>query len=84
MLVLDERHYNNWSDDTVLPWINFMLASFPTPETGGYTPFQLKYGTLDAAHFRLPDMKNLKPGVRAHELVKTLDKKPAAYPGIVA
>ena len=56
MLVLDERHYNNWSDDTVLPWINFMLASFPTPETGGYTPFQLKYGTLDAAHFRLPDM----------------------------
>ena len=23
MLVLDERHYNNWSDDTVLPCAGF-------------------------------------------------------------
>ena len=33
MLVLDERHYDNWSDDTVLPWITFWLANLPTPET---------------------------------------------------
>ena len=53
-LVLDERIIHKWSHDTVLPWINFCMASFPTSETGGYTPFQLKYGTEDAAYFQFP------------------------------
>ena len=44
-LILDERLYDSWSDDTVLPLINLHLASYPTAETGGYTPLQLKYGT---------------------------------------
>ena len=74
MLVLDERHYDNWSDDTVLPWINYWLARFPTEETGGYTPHQLKYGTLDATHFRLPNLQNLEPGAKAHELIRSLDR----------
>ena len=54
-LVLDERIVHKWSDDTVLPWINFCMASYPTSETGGYTPFQLKYGTEDAVYFRFPE-----------------------------
>jgi hypothetical protein len=44
-LVLDERLVDKWSDDTVLPLINFALCSYPSSETGGFTPFQLKYGT---------------------------------------
>ena len=53
-LVFDERIVHKWSSDTVLPWINFCMASFPTSETGGLTPFQLKYGTDDAVYFRFP------------------------------
>ncbi len=53
-LVFDERLINDWSGDTVLPLINFSLASYPTSETGGFTPFQLKYGTIDATYFHLP------------------------------
>ena len=73
-LVLDERLYNRWSDDTVLPLINHQLASYPTEETGGFTPYQLKYGTVDAEYFFLPSQLKLPPGVRAHLLVKSLDE----------
>ena len=72
-LILDERLYDSWSDDTVLPLINLHLASYPTAETGGYTPLQLKYGTDDARHFTLPDHLNLEPGVLASRLIKQLD-----------
>ena len=73
-LVLDERLYDRWSDDTVLPLINLHLASYPTEETGGYTPLQLKYGTLDAARFNLPEQLLQEPGVRAAAIVKALDE----------
>lgn len=71
-LVSDERIAHKWSDDTVLPLINFELASYPTTETGGYTPFQLKYGTRDAAYFRLP--ASLMPGDNVPALVRALDQ----------
>jgi hypothetical protein len=71
-LVSDERMIHKWSDDTILPLINFEMASFPTKETGGLTPFQLKYGTQDAKYFRLPEQ--LEPGARCHELLKRLDE----------
>ena len=72
-LVMDERLYDSWSDDTVLPLINLHLASYPTEETGGYTPLQLKYGTEDARYFSLPDQLELEPGARATRLIKQLD-----------
>ena len=56
-LVMDERLVKQWSDDSVFPLINFALASYPTSEAGGYTPFQLKYGTEDAQYFKLPAAK---------------------------
>ena len=59
-LVQDEEVKKKWSHDTVLPIINFELASYPTSETGGYTPFELKYGSDDAPYFRLPN--DLAPG----------------------
>ena len=73
-LVMDTRLYDSWSDDTVLPLINLHLASYPTAETGGYTPLELKYGTEDARYFTLPDQLNLEPGVRASRLIKQLDE----------
>ena len=75
-LLADTRLHNEWSSDEVLPIINFEMASYPTRETGGYTPFQLKYGTQDAAYFRLPD--RLEPGERAAEFLKRLDSNIAA------
>jgi hypothetical protein len=71
-LVNDKRLNDRWSDDTVLPLVNFALCSHETPETGGYTPFQLKYGTQDAEYFRLP--ANLSPGARAGEMLRRLDR----------
>jgi hypothetical protein len=70
--VSDERMTHRWSDDTILPLINFEMASFPTKETGGLTPFQLKYGTQDAKYFMLPEP--LEPGAKCHELLKRLDE----------
>jgi RNase H-like domain found in reverse transcriptase/Reverse transcriptase (RNA-dependent DNA polymerase) len=71
-LVADERLSHKWSDDTVLPLINFELASYPTSETGGYTPFQLKYGTRDATFYRLPE--GLTPGDSVPALIRALDE----------
>ena len=71
-LVNDKRLNDRWSNDTVLPLVNFALCSHETPENGGYTPFQMKYGTQDAEYFRLP--ANLTPGARAHEILKRLDE----------
>jgi hypothetical protein len=70
---MDTRLYDNWSDDTILPLINFHLASYPTQETGGFTPHQLKYGTEDAKHFILPNQLDLGPGVQANLKLKQLD-----------
>ena len=75
-LLADTRLHSNWSSDEVLPVINFEMASYPTTETGGFTPFQLKYGTQDAAYFRLPE--GLAPGAQAAELLKRLDANIAA------
>jgi hypothetical protein len=75
-LLADTRLHNEWSSDEVLPIINFEMASYPTSETGGYSPFQLKYGTQDAAYFRLPE--RLEPGERAAEFLKRLDGNIAA------
>ena len=72
-LVMDERLHDEWGGDTVLPWINFMLGSYPTSETGGYTPFQLKYGTEDARAFRLPTGTLPEPGEQCAALIKSLD-----------
>jgi hypothetical protein len=70
-LVCDERLQSEWSSDTVLPLINFHLAAFPTSETGGLTPFQLKYGTQDASFFKLPD--ELPPGQQMSDVLRLLD-----------
>ena len=71
-LLMDERTYDRWSDDTVLPLINLHLQSYPTLETGGYTP-QLKYGTEDARQFILLETLRLPNGEIATQLIQELD-----------
>jgi len=73
-LVNDLRLYDRWSDDTVLPLINLHLQSYPTKETGYYTPLQLKFGTEDAAYFKMPEELELSPGVKAASIIKSLDE----------
>jgi len=70
--VHDERIVEKWSDDTVLPLINFSLASFPTSETGGFSPFELKYGSLDSPYFQLP--KELDSESKSHVLLEKLNE----------
>lgn len=71
-LVMDERIKSKWSHDTVLPLINFYLCSYPTSETGGLSPFQLKYGSQDAAYFELPYWMDSE--AKSIEFLKRLDK----------
>lgn len=73
-LVLDERLYDDWSSDKVLPLVNFHMQSYPTVETGGYTPRELKYGTEDARRFLLPEVLATPKGEIAHQLLLELDK----------
>lgn len=70
-LLADTKLYDQWSSDEVMCIINFEMCSFPTAETGGFTPFELKYGREDAKWFKLPD--KLEPGVQAAELLKRLE-----------
>jgi hypothetical protein len=70
-LVFDERAVERWSDEEYIALINFELSNYPTRETGKITPRQLKYGTEDAAFFKLPEAS---PPVRSAELLKQLDE----------
>ena len=71
-LVFEKGFKDRWSDDTVLPLITFTLNDRTTPETGGFTPFQLKYGSKDAQYFKLPE--EISAGAKATAIIKQLDK----------
>ena len=71
-LVLESGIKDRWSEPTVLPLINYFLNDRPTNETGGFTPFQLKYGTQDANFFKLPS--NVLPEHCSAEILKLLDQ----------
>ena len=71
-LVHDERLVSKWASDIVLPLINHALATTPNSELGGLTPAELKFGTLDFQHFRMP--QHLVPGHHYGEFVQQLDK----------
>ena len=72
-LVADEHLKDRWGDDCVICLINYHLMMYPSSETGGYTPCELKYGSADARYFRLPDDGKLTKAQRAHKFIKQLD-----------
>ena len=71
-LVHDGRLVSKWASDIVLPLINNALATTPNSELGGLTPAELKFGTLDFQHFRMP--QQLVPGHHYGDFVQQLDK----------
>ena len=81
-IVHDENLKDRWGDDLVIGLINYHLMSFPTSETGGYTPCELKYGSRDAKYFRLPNTGNLTPDQRAHLFITNLDETLATIRGL--
>jgi hypothetical protein len=46
-IVHDKRMVEHWGKPSIMAIINYHLASFPTSETGRYTPRQLMLGSLD-------------------------------------
>jgi hypothetical protein len=71
-LVLESGIKDRWSEPTVLPLINYFLNDRATNETGGFTPFQLKYGTQDANFFKVPN--DVLPEHCSAEILKLLDQ----------
>ena len=72
LLVHDERLVSQWASDVVLPLIKHALATTPNSEVGGWTPAELKFGTLDFKHFKMP--QQLVPGHHYGEFVLQLAK----------
>jgi hypothetical protein len=70
-LLADEELYGEWSDETVLPLVQYFINSAINAETGA-TPFDLHYGTDMAKQMRLPESGSL-PG-RAPALLAKFDE----------
>lgn len=71
-LVHDQRMTNRWASDTILPLINHAMSTMPNSEIAGYSPHDLKFGTVDKQHFRLPTA--LPPGNSYAEFINTLNE----------
>jgi len=65
-ICLDERARKTWSSAHILPWVNFLLNSFPSSETGGISPFELKFGSDSAPFSRFPDCNSLDASAPAY------------------
>ena len=62
---------SRWASDTVLPLINHVMASLPNSEIGGYSPIELKFGTVHKNYFKLPT--TLPPGHSYSAFVSSLN-----------
>lgn len=69
-LVMDERIRDKWSDDTVLPLVQYIINSTVHSETG-ITPFQANFGSNENTYMQLPE--NLQGIQRVNWFVKALD-----------
>jgi len=52
-IVYEERLVSKWSSPRVLPLLKYILNSSPLSERGGYTAYQLTYGTKDQSYYVL-------------------------------
>jgi hypothetical protein len=71
-LCFDERIFGKWADHTVTPWLEYTLNSTPSSETGGYTPFELTFGSDAHKYFNLKEHANPSE-LRQHELLSELN-----------
>jgi hypothetical protein len=54
--VYEERLVSKWSSPKVLPLLKYILNSSPLSERGGYTAYQLTYGTKDQSYYVLREV----------------------------
>lgn len=64
-LVYDERVISEWSNPTILAWVQYILNSFVHSETG-CSPYDATFGTSDARYFKWPDTLDTPQGYGAY------------------
>jgi hypothetical protein len=69
-IISDERVLDNWSDSTVLPWVQYIINSEDSYETG-ISPFAAHFGTASETYFKLPQCSSETETTAAY--VKLLD-----------
>ncbi len=72
MLVADERLKENWSDMSVLPWVQIQINSWVNSSTG-YSPFQLQYGSTDVDYNAFPLDNPTKANAFVSKIAENLD-----------
>ena len=69
-LVFDYHFKDRWDEDHVLPFVQYVLNDTVSSESG-FRPFDIKYGSLRAQQFRLPD--SVPSSLTTSEFVTMLD-----------
>jgi len=72
-ILADEEKYGDWSEDTVLPLVEYVLNSEVNHETGEI-PLVLQYGTKAALYHRLPSQLEEGKPEAASQFVRSLDE----------
>jgi hypothetical protein len=74
-IVFEERVLSKWSSPTILPVVEHIINNTPLSERGGYTAFQLTFGSQDQSYYILNNMGIDKSKVSSWAgLVKELDE----------
>jgi hypothetical protein len=71
-IVYDERIKDIFEDPTVIPSIQYILNTMPSSETGGYTPFEMVFGSQDVIYKDL--LANSEACDISHVLLEKLNK----------
>ena len=67
-IVLDEDLQDEWSDELTLSTVELILNTTPLSERGGYTAFQLTYGSNDQTAQQIEMLTDLPYYIRDHSL----------------
>jgi hypothetical protein len=72
-MVLDENLYDVWSDELTLSTVELILNTTPLSERGGYTAFQLTYGSNDQTAQQVEMLNRVEGHGRWTQIVKRFD-----------
>ena len=72
-MVLDENLQDEWSDELTLSTVELILNTTPLSERGGYTAFQLTYGSNDQTAQQIEMLTDLPGHSRWTQVVKRFD-----------
>ena len=69
-IIYDERVLDKWSDPSILSWVQYVLNSYTSTETG-VIPIEATFGSVDRGYFQFDD--KVGKGGDLHEYVRKLD-----------